>query len=178
MIMKYLYAIALIAASSNSLAESAAFGKWRVFGDANGSPPIALTSNDSDNAFGQVCADDSEACFWLILSPKTPCKKGDEAPIIANSSNGAVQLVTVCAGIFELSGTKYHQYLLSPFDDIESVVKKSSGILSFAIPVQAGSFTVMRFDLNGSTKAISFLDVLKQKFFNKVNSTSTKDINL
>ncbi len=175
---KTLYAAILFSIAANANAANDYFGKWRVFGANDGNPPMALTSNDSDNAFGQVCAEDAEGCFWMILSPNIPCKRGESSPMLGNSSSGSSQFTAHCAGAYEISGTKYHRYVISPFDDATAVVTESSGILSFAMPVQSGSFTVMRFDLTGSTKAISRLDELKIKFFKQIKSGSTKDIRL
>lgn len=175
---KKLYAAALLAIVANANAANDFFGKWRVFGASDGGPPMALTSNDSDNAFGQVCAEDAEGCFWMIFSPNTPCKEGESSPLLANSSGGSVQFTAYCAGVYKLSNTNYHRYLISTYENAEEVVKTSSGIISFALPVKGGSFTVMRFDLTGSTRAINRLDELKIKFFKKLNSNSTRDISL
>lgn len=50
----------------------------------------------------------------------------------------------------------------------------SSGILYFTMPVQSGSFTVMRFDLTGPTKAISQLDGLRINFKKSKNPAPPK----
>lgn len=175
---KGMYAAALLALALGAHAEGLSSGSWQVVGGVNGVPPIALTLNDSGNAYGQVCSNDAEACFWMILSPKTPCKDGDRAPLLANSATGSFSFTAECVGVYELEGKKYHRYVLSPFDDATTMTTTSSGILSFAMPINGGSFTVMRFDLTGSAKVIRRLDELKIKFFNKINSRSTKDFSL
>jgi hypothetical protein len=175
---KLIFAIFAIAFSYSALANDATFGKWRVFGGKPEDPPLALTANDSDNAFGQVCSDETVACYWMILSPKTPCNKGDSSAILVNSSSGANGLTVQCIGPVTIFGKSYHRYVLSPFEDVSGIVAKSSGMISFAMAVDGGSFTVMRFDLNGSEKAIAYLDKLKIRFERKMNSGSTKDISL
>ena len=170
-------AMCILCLSAN--AEGVGFGKWRVFGENSNDPPSALTSNDSDNAFGQVCAEDMDGCFWLILSPNTPCVSGAQAPILLNSSGGSMSFTALCVGVFELGKTKYHRYAITPFDDVAKIVKDPSiGRIAFAIPIDGGMFTVVRFDLEGARKAIGFLDGLKARYFRKRDSKSTKDISL
>lgn len=166
-------ALAFIGAAN---AEDQLFGKWRVLGGGNGVAPMALTTNDSDNGFGQVCSDDTEGCFWLVLSPKTPCQDGTQIPILANSSSGSISLNALCNGVFEFGKTKYHRYIISPYSEVTKIVEESSGLISFAVPVGSGSFTVMRFDLSGSSKAISRFSDLVTKYYKK--TSSTKDISL
>lgn len=159
-------------------AESNTFGKWFVIGSNDGSAPITLTSNDSGNSFGQICSDEAEGCFWMILSSKTPCQKGEQSPILANSTTGSTSFTAQCVGSFNLGGTQYHRYTISTFDGANSLVTNASGILSFAMPVHGGGFTVMRFDLTGSTRALAHFEKLRASFYKKVNSSSTKDISL
>ena len=174
---KIIYAATLLACINSAMAETTTFGKWKVFDSAN-QAPLALTTNDSDNAFGQFCTDEDQKCYWVIFSINTPCIKEEKSPMLGNSSAGSSSFNTRCAGVVDIYEKKYHRYVIWPFDDVESMITRSSGMISFALPTKGGSFTVMRFDLNGSTKAISYLEKLKIKFAKKINSDSTKDISL
>lgn len=177
--MKIILSIATsIIMATSAQAQTKSYGKWRVITNSLAEPPMALTVNDSDTGFGQVCSDDTDSCFWMILSPSTPCKKDEQTSVLANSSSGAYSFSAYCVGVFNFSGINYHRYVISPFVDVESMVNQSSGILSFAMPVNGGTFTVMRFDLNGSTKALPVLEDLKIKYFNVKKSKSTKNLNL
>lgn len=171
-------ALSAIVFSMSAQAESQTFGKWFVIVKNDGSAPLTLTSNDSGNSFGQVCSEEAEGCFWMILSSKTPCKKGEQSPILVNSTTGSTSFTAQCVGAFNTDGTEYHRYTLAPFDGANSLVASASGILSFAMPVNGGGFTVMRFDLTGSTRALAHFEKLKAAFYKKVDSSSTKDISL
>lgn len=175
---KVVFGIVLTLIGACAQAEGVTFGKWRVFGDAKDVAPSALTANDSDNGFGQICSEEADGCMWMILSPKTSCRQGMQVSALVNSSSGAYPFTTYCAGTFEISGTKYHRYVLSPFEDVEKIVMQSSGVLAFALALDDGLFTVMRFDLTGSSKALAYLNVQKVKFFNRQRSKTTKDISL
>lgn len=171
---KVVIPILLGAMSHAALAKD--YGEWTV--SESPTYPTAITVNDSGNAFGQGCAEDAEACFWIILSETTSCQDGVQSPTLINASTGSYPLTAICTGTVKIGGTKYHRFVISPFDEVEKVVKESSGIIGLAIPLESGLFTVMRFNLSGSPAALKHLERLANSLFKRLNSSSTKDISL
>lgn len=149
------------------------FQKWTVYDLPDA--PVAMTFNDSDNGFGPVCAEDSAACYWMILSSKTGCGKGVESPVLINASSGSYSLSANCRGTITLGNTTYHRYVISSYEDMQNIVQNSVGLIGFAIPLDSGAFSVLRFDLSGSKGALNRFDKLVNNFFNRFQKSSTRD---
>ncbi len=123
----------------------------------------AATVNDSGALFGQYCYQKFEKCFWLLAND-IGCEAGSEYPVLINADSGAYSLKIVCLD----STDKIGRYVFSDFDAIDEPVKKSSRI-GIAFPMKSGFFQVNRFDLNGSSKAVS----LMRKFADELIKTNT-----
>lgn len=152
------------------------FQKWEVYDLIDA--PVTMTINDSGNGFGQVCSDEMQDCFWVILTSKTACESGTETPILVNASSGSFAISSHCSGVVNLSGTNYHRYILSTHKQMTTIVQDSSGLIGFAIPLESGLFSVLRFDLSGSRAALKKFDKLFDSFNKRVQNSSTKDRSL
>jgi secreted trypsin-like serine protease len=108
----------------------------------------AVVVNDSDSLLGEFCSIETGKCIWSIAM-ETKCEKDTEYPVLANTDAGATQLQIVCAGA--LKGGAY-QYVFTNWSDLESLLKQSKRV-GFAFPMQADQFQVVRFSIDGMTKA-------------------------
>jgi hypothetical protein len=50
-----------------------------------------------------------------------------------------------------------HELYLTKYDEIHETLKKGNNI-GFAIPMESGQFKVVRFNLNGSDKAMDYVE--------------------
>lgn len=170
------FGVALGTCSLVTSAQTQKFQKWTVYNYSGG--PSALTFNDSQNGLGPVCSDDTNACYWMILSPGTACSDGVKSPVLINASSGSYSLVAHCTGSIELAGTTYHRYLISKYEEMQRIAESSTGLIGFAIPLDSGSFSVLRFDLTGAKAALKSFDKISDDFLNRQQKSSTKDIRL
>jgi hypothetical protein len=132
-------------------AQSQTFGNW--FSDTKSRDCLyAATVNDSGNLLGQFCYPGADACIWM-LGMQTGCTKGNVYPVLVNSDSGSYTLEIVCDG--QLEGGLY-RYAFTNFDLVDDLVNKADRI-AFAVPLQQDNFRVIRFDLDGATKAIAFM---------------------
>jgi hypothetical protein len=127
------------------------FGDWY----AETSDPAtmyAASVNDSGNVLGQYCFPDDGACVWLI-GIKTGCEPGGKYPVLANSDTGAAHLDALCGG--KLSDGLY-RYAFSDFSAIDNFIKQATRV-GFALPLQEDQFRVIRFNLDGASRAVSVM---------------------
>ncbi|QPK63285.1 hypothetical protein IVG45_21180 [Methylomonas sp. LL1] len=131
-------------------AESVNFGSWFVDVSKSGGFLYAATVNDSGNFFGQYCYPGSGSCMWF-LGMKVSCKEGEQYPVLVNSDVGSNQLQLLCTGKLDNS---LYRYAFTDFDAVDEVVKKGLRV-GFAAPLQSDQFTVIRFNLDGSNRAVA-----------------------
>ena len=146
--MKHVLAIALALIVASAQAQtnpnpSRTYGAWTA-GLTNGSEFLyAGTANDSGTFLAKYCDVDKSGCFW-ILGDDVPCNDGVTAPIVANGPEGAMALEIVCKAF-----GKATLRILTPYDEVERLIGKTGyGVVSMAVPVQSGKFTVFRFNLH------------------------------
>jgi hypothetical protein len=111
----------------------------------------AATANNKGRILGQYCYYDEESCMYLV-SFGTTCDEGAEYTALANTNNGAYSLNLICGHEYK----KQNVFYVTPFKEIDSIVKDAS-IIGFALPLESGSFKVVRFSLRGSTYAIKMM---------------------
>lgn len=137
------------------------FGDWSVIVADDGGSMYAATSNDSEEVLGEFCSFESGSCSWR-LGMDTACEKGDEYPLLANSSSGAQHLMVTCLNPLKSGG---HVYGFA-WKDIESVIKDAKW-MGMAFPMDGDAFRVVRFSLKGMDEATRFLETV---FFESVKS--------
>lgn len=169
-------AISMLGLTAFAQTKSQKFQKWGVYNFPDA--PLAMTFNDSDNGLGPVCSEDSANCYWMILSSKTSCATGVESPVLINASSGSYSLMVSCTGTVNLGGVTYHRYVLSSYEEMQGIAKSSNGLIGFAIPMDSGAFSVLRFDLSGSQNALALFDVHAESFLKRSQKKSTKDLRL
>jgi hypothetical protein len=143
---------------STCFAEPVRFGDWVVDVGDDKSFIYAATENSTGNVFGEYCYFDSESCLYL-LGIKTACVENITTPVLINSDQGALSNTLIC------SGRKFgviSLYSFSDFPSIQDVAIKANNI-GFALPLLSDEFSVVRFSLNGSDKAIGFMREIAAK---------------
>lgn len=100
---------------------------------------------------------------------KASCEEGDQYPVLANTDKGAVPIIVHCNA--RLDGL--YRYVFTNFDAINDLVMKGSQI-GFAVPLQTDEFRVVRFDLTGSSQAITTMRSAAQMA--PSGSRNTKDL--
>lgn len=164
--LKVIFAVA-IAAFSHGVG-AATFGSWSTGAADDGSNLYAVTINDSGALLGQYCYPGSDTCLWL-LGMSLACDKDDSYPVLANSEEGAAQLKVSCQGTYE----NLHTYVFEEFDSVDRIVRSGKRV-GFAFPTKSDQFRIIRFDLNGSARA---LDIMREGAKRSVK-TSTKDLDM
>lgn len=109
----------------------------------------AVTMNDSGALLGQYCFPDEGSCIWLV-GMEIPCNKDDRYHGLANSDVGAQPLELLCDT--QLDNGLY-RYVFTDFKAVDAIVRRDSR-LGIAIPLADGQFRVVRFNLEGSTRAL------------------------
>ena len=135
----------------------------------------AATVNESSNLIGEYCSSTTGDCMW-VLGMKSACKEGDSYPVLANSDIGTSNLEIHCSVKLD---NGYYRYVFTDFDAINNIITKAIDV-GFAVPLQAGQFRVLRFDLTGSNRALtsmlSTVNRAQEKL--KTNRPSTRDVNM
>jgi len=144
----HLVAVILVALSGPAAAQTDNVGSWMVSTQSD-TALYAVTVNDSGALLGQFCYPEQGSCMWL-LGMSTGCQEGDKYPVLLNSDRGAQSVEIYCDGKLE-SGL--YRYAFTDFDAMQNHVKDSTRI-GFAVPLRADQFRVVRFTLDGATRAI------------------------
>ena len=136
------------------------FGAW-ITGETDSNKTgvklyFAATTNDSGNLLGQYCG--AENCIWL-LGMNSSCQSGDSYPVLTNSNKGSIPLYVHCDAKLD---NGLYRYVFSNFDAINELIIKGTRI-GFAFPLQSDEFRVVRFDLTGSSRAISTMGSAAQE---------------
>ena len=142
--LRGLYITFLLAFFSGNLwaIERVAIGNW-IVQTSTGS--IEASTSAGSTSFGMYCQSD-QCMFYLHDSLR--CHPGSRSPILMSGLGNAASLNMKCA---QINGVLFQ--ILEPFNTVLNEVKRD-GIVSFAVPLQNGSFGVSRFSLNGGFEAI------------------------
>jgi hypothetical protein len=111
----------------------------------------AYTSPNSSTTFGLYCAGDQ--CMFYLRDPLL-CKPGATSPILMSSIQSAAALSIKCV---QINGSLFQ--ILDPFVLVLDTIRQG-GVVSFAVPLQNGTFGVTSYSSRGSNEAIK--QVLKE----------------
>lgn len=134
--------------------ELAKFQDWQVQTGPNSIE--AYTSPNPDNSFGLYCSGDD--CLFYLHN-KLLCQPGGVSPALMSGVNVASSISVRCT---QVNGNLFQ--ILEPFSNVLETVRKG-GIVSFSVPLQAGTFGISSFSLQGSSDAIrrTILEATKKK---------------
>jgi hypothetical protein len=178
--VKALILSSCIFSSSISLAvESVAYQNWVV--DISSNNTEAHTINESGSSFGLFCSGDT--CLFY-LHQNYDCKPGEKYSALINSGSLSGPVTLQCT---KINGSTFQ--IIDPFNLVLDACKNFA-IVSFAIPLSDGRFTIARFSLAGSAEAMRFtlIEASKAKlrpqpspaepFDNQPGAKGLKDITL
>lgn len=142
--LKRLYLLSVLCLFSCSLlaAEKLTLGDWVVQPTPNS---IEASTSTEETSFGLYCQADQ--CMFY-LHDTLLCQQGARSPILMSGIGNAASLNIQCT---QINGVLFQ--ILEPFNTVFDELKKG-GLVSFAVPLQNGSFGVSRFSLNGATEAV------------------------
>lgn len=141
-------AIFLWMAFSGPVFGEGGYGDW--YWSKSGGVFIAGTDSGSGQSFGQFCSTESGNCLYTTRLDLT-CEKESKLPVLVNSEIGAEQLYVICSDMINDSGTLL---VFTDFDIIDNIVRKAT-TLGLAFAMESGQFSVSRFSLSGSVKALN-----------------------
>ena len=107
---------------------------------------IEASTSAGTTSLGMYCQADQ--CMFY-LHDNLRCRPGSKSPILMSGLGNAASLTIQCA---QINGVLFQ--ILEPFNTVLNEVKRGGGIVSFAVPLQNGSFGVSRFNLNGGFEAV------------------------
>ena len=148
----------LMSCSSVQAEEMTAYQDWRV--QKTVISIEAYTAPNANSSFGLYCSGDQ--CLFY-LHDALLCQPGSLSPVLMSSIQSAVSISLQCTQV----GGKLFQ-ILQPFTAVLNTLK-TGGIVSFAVPLQAGTFGISSFSLAGSDEAI------KQTLFEAAKSKENKE---
>ena len=125
--------------------ELAAYGDWRVQVTPASSSVEAYVSPDDHSTFGLYCHE-NQCVFYL--HDALLCQPGLVSPVLMSSVNSAASLSILCS---QVHGKTFR--ILDPFVTVLNAVKQG-GVVSFAMPLQNGTFGIVKYSLQGSDAAI------------------------
>ena len=106
---------------------------------------IEASTSAGATSFGMYCQADQ--CMFY-LHDNLRCQPGSKSPILMSGLGNAASLTIQCA---QINGVLFQ--ILEPFNTVLNEVKRG-GMVSFAAPLQNGSFGISRFSLNGGFEAV------------------------
>ena len=165
------YLASSVSAESTEVQEN---GDWAWYFESDEMLGLAGTINGSGNMLAQACYADDQACYYIIALDIS-CVSDNEFPILVNASSGILNLSLVCDTILD-DGT--YRYYLTPFDDIDSAIRNSTGQIGFAIGLDDGKFAVERFSLNGSETTLDDMRNLTSEVIDLLEESGDSTINL
>lgn len=157
---RYLALIAVLAGCMGAANAQVTFDDWVVVNaDDNSGDVIAATSTDSTGKelLAYRCFVKSQECLHVLLV-ESSCEADAEYPMLLNAATGASMVTGVCSKV-----KSSDQLLLKPYELLRKQLKSGTGLLGFAVPMQSGSFRVLRFSLKGSTAASAAAERLIQE---------------
>jgi hypothetical protein len=134
--------IQLVTCSVNA-AEIASYQDWHVQTGPNFVE--AYTSPNANASFGLYCSGDQ--CMFY-LHDALICQPGGISPVLMSSVNSAASLSIQCT---QVGGAVFQ--ILDPFVNVFNTIRNGGGV-SFATPLQNGTFAINVFSLQGSGEAI------------------------
>jgi hypothetical protein len=146
-----LFTIGLFADANLASAQTKTFRDWSVVMSDDKHDLIAATSTDGDKYFAYRCFGQLDRCahsFNLDIE----CEDGKAYPVLVNASSAAASISCTCSQ----NGEVYE--LIPEFEEIHSLVLKSTGYIGFAVPMASGQFKVVRFSLAGIRDAMTFAE--------------------
>lgn len=148
--------IALVAtlAASTAVANQVQFGDW-VFEPAGTNTEYASTENGSNDGLAKTCPHNDNLCYWTLVT-KIKCSKGSAIPVILSADTGSMSATLRCITEQDPATGLAMEAFDNPAD-VQSFLEKA-GNLSIAVPLADGTFTVMRFSMDGAKQALAALD--------------------
>lgn len=142
--LKRLCIALLLAVFSSSLwaAEKVALGDWTV---QTSPDSIEASTSVGETSFGLYCQ--AGQCMFY-LHDNLRCRPGLRSPTLISGTGSAASLNIQCT---QINGVLFQ--ILEPFNAVLEEVKRG-GYVSFAVPLQNGTFGVSRFSLNGGFDAV------------------------
>ncbi len=145
------FALALF--TSLAQAEEVTFGDWTVVRADNGDL-VALTGQDDfSKVLAYRCLKELDRCLHVLIAD-VQCEDGSVYPVLVNAEYSALSMNTLCS---ENDGR--YELVLTEFDLIHEILLKSH-VVGIAVPMASGKFKVVRFSLNGSTKAMTYAETM------------------
>lgn len=134
----------------SSYAKSEPPGVWHGWktDDAN----FAGVSNDSDSVLAKMCLNKDNSCYW-VLYLKDKCEVGVATPVLMNARSGSISVELTCIGPADGG---YHVLGTTDIQKVEQAVT-SGGVAGIALPLDAGEFSVVRFNVDGAASSLKAL---------------------
>lgn len=139
------FACFLAAAMPVAVAQN--YGDWKVQATDDGSAVSAESMNQSGKSFGLMCFTDTGNCVWALVTEQH-CENGATYPLMANAKAGSVSLQVKCGN----ANGDDPVLVFQDFDKVTDLVNQNDRV-GFAIPMEDGMFSVVRFSLRGATQA-------------------------
>lgn len=143
--------VVILFVSSIVYAEDKKFGDWFVVRADNGDMVAGTIQDNFSKALVYRCFKDFNKCAYTLIAD-IECTDGHTYPVLVNSELSALSMNTICSK----NDDKY-ELLVTDIQQLHEIVKKSN-VIGFAIPMASGEFKVIRFSLNGSSKAMDYAE--------------------
>ena len=148
---RLIFLVFFLVLCQSSLADQR-FIDWSVTTTSNGNTIAATVQDNADKMLAYICYKKLNSCVHVLMAD-IACVDGQKYPVLVNSNTSALAMIGLCVAIengkFEL--------VLTEFDNIHRLLQQSSTI-GFAVPMESGLFKVVRFSLNGSSKAMDYAE--------------------
>lgn len=147
----FVIVIAAFLLSSNLAAEQKQFGDWFVVRADSGDMVAATQQDNFSKALVYRCFQALNKCAHVVIAD-IECEDANTYPVLVNSEHSALSMNTLCSvneGRSEL--------ILTEFDLIHEIIRKSD-VIGIAVPMASGHFKVVRFSLDGSSRALDYTE--------------------
>jgi len=162
-----IFALSIALLHLSSIAEP---DKWSYGKTNDNKSHWAGVLNDSGSAFMQRCTTSDGNCVWFIAL-STLCEEKATFPMLVSSDEGAANILVLCGGAVIADGKPIYQYYFKEFDQIDKVVRGTSGPIGFAMSLQSGQFKVVRFEMTNAVKAVDSMRLLAEQETSKKKRT-------
>jgi len=132
-------------------AEEKRFGDWFVVRADNGDMVAGTQQDNFSKALVYRCFKELNKCAHVLIAD-IKCDDGYTYPVLVNSEHSALSMNTLCS-----DNDGKSELILTEFDQIHEIIQKSN-VVGIAVPMASGQFKVVRFSLNGSSKAMSYAE--------------------
>lgn len=142
--LRRLYLVLILFALSSSIwaAEAIVQGDWII---QTTSASIEASTSAGGTSFGMYCQADQ--CMFYIHD-NLRCQPAMRSPILMSGAGNAASLNIQCT---QVNGVLFQ--ILEPFNTVLDEIKRG-GAVSFAVPLQNGTFGVSSFSLKGGFDAV------------------------